>query len=147
MAQVRTYLNFMGNTEEAFNFYKTVFGTEFTSAITYMGDMPADPNQPELSEEDKRKVMNIALPISGGHELMGTDLLESLGQKLELGNNVSIHIQLDTKEEVERLFNALSEGGKIDMPLQEMFWGDYFGAVVDKYGVQWMLGWELPKTN
>lgn len=143
MASVSTYLNFKGDTEKAFNFYKSVFGTEFDGdGISRMKDVPSQPDQPELSEDEKECVMHVSLPIVGGHRLMGTDVLESMGQKVIFGNNVSINLQPDTREETERLFKALAEGGEIEMELQDMFWGDYFGALTDKFGVKWMFNCE-----
>ncbi len=139
MASVSTYLNFPRNTEEAFNFYKTVFQTEFQGEIMRMGDAPPAPGQPPLAEEDKNLVMHIMLPILDGHQLMGTDAPESMGFKLNFGNNVHINLEPDTRAETKRLFEALSDGGKVTMELQDMFWGDYFGSCVDKYGVNWMV--------
>lgn len=139
MAQVCTYLNFMGNTEEAFEFYKAIFGTEYEAPIQYMKDVPTDPSMPPLPEDEKNKVMHVALPITAGHLLMGTDMLKSMGHELKLGNNMSINVMPDTLAETKRLFAALSEGGSEEMPLQEMFWGDMFGALVDKFGVRWMF--------
>jgi len=139
MARTSTYLNFPRSTEEAFNFYKSVFGGEFTGGIHRMGEVPAQEGQPPLAEEDKNLVMHIELPILGGHVLMGTDAPESMGFKVNFGNNIYINLEPDTRKETEKLFKALSEGGKVEMPLQEMFWGDYFGSCTDKYGVQWMF--------
>lgn len=139
MARVSTYLNFSRNTEEAFNFYKSVFGGEFEGGINRMGEAPLQEGQPPLSNEDKNLVMHIALPILGGHMLMGTDAPESMGFKVHFGNNMFINLEPDTRAETERLFNALSQGGKVEMQLQEMFWGDYFGSCTDKFGVQWMF--------
>jgi PhnB protein len=139
LATVSTYLNFDRTTEEAFNFYKSVFGTEFVNGIMHMGDAPPMEGMPQLSEEDKKLVMNVQLPITGGHFIMGTDATESMGQKLTQGNNVYICIDPDSRAEADTLFAALSAGGNPEMPLQEMFWGDYFGSLVDKFGVQWMI--------
>ena len=139
MARVSTYLNFPRNTEEAFSFYKSVFGTEFNSEIQRMGQVPPQPGQPPLSEEDKNLVMHVSLPILNGHLLMGTDAPESMGFKVNFGNNIYINLEPDTRGETDRLFKALSDGGKIEMDLQEMFWGDYFGSCTDKYGVRWMF--------
>ena len=138
MASVSTYLNFNGTTEEAFTFYAGVFGTEI-AGIFRMGDAPPMEGQPELSEADKKLVMNIALPILGGHLLMGTDAVESMGQKLNQGNNIYICLDPDTRADADRLFAALSEGGEVHMPLEDQFWGDYFGDCTDKYGTQWMI--------
>ena len=139
MAKVSTYLNFPRSTEAAFNFYKTVFGTEFSAPIARMRDVPLDPAQPPMNEADKNLVMHVALPILGGHVLMGTDAPDSMGFKLNQGNNVYINLEPDTRTETNRLFKLLSEGGKVEMPLTEMFWGDYFGSLTDKFGTQWMF--------
>lgn len=139
MAKVSTYLNFSNNTEEAFNFYKKVFGTEFVDGIHRMSEVPPQEGQPPLSEEDKNLVMNVQLPIIGGHLLMGTDAPESMGFKLVKGNNVNICLGLDTREEVNKYFHALSEGGNVEMQPQDMFWGDYFGSCTDKFGIRWMF--------
>jgi PhnB protein len=128
----------MGKTEEAFRFYASVFGTEL-SPINRMGEVPPVPGMPALSEADKNAVMHVMLPILGGHVLMGTDMLESMGHKLIVGNNVSINLEPDTRAETERLFQRLAEGGSIEMPLQDMFWGDYFGSLSDKFGIRWMF--------
>lgn len=139
MAQVNTYLNFTRSTEEAFNFYKSVFGGEFSGGISRFSDIPPSENIPPLTEEDKNLVMHITLPILGGHLLMGTDAPESMGFKINFGNNVYISLHPDTREDTRRLFNALSEGGKVEQELQDMFWGDYYGSLKDKFGVQWMF--------
>jgi PhnB protein len=139
VARTSTYLNFTRTTEAAFNFYKTVFGTEFVAPIARMGDVPTQPGQPEMSAEDKNLVLNVQLPITGGHLLMGTDAPESMGFTLNQGNNVYICLDPDTRAEADRLFAALGEGGKVEMGLQEMFWGDYFGSLVDKFGTLWMV--------
>lgn len=140
MASVSTYLNFERDTEAAFNFYKSVFGGEFFGqGIMRMGDVPPQDGMPACAESDKNLVMHVELRILGVHSLMGSDLPESAGFKLNKGNNVSINLQPDTRQETERLFKALSEGGKVTMELQEMFWGDYFGSCIDKFGVQWMF--------
>ncbi|MES2930833.1 MAG: VOC family protein [Patescibacteria group bacterium] len=139
MARTSIYLNFTGTTEEAFHFYKKAFGTEFTGQFQRIGEVPASPDMPVLSDAEKNMIMHIELPILGGLILMGTDAIESMGQKLTFGNNISINLEPDTREETDRLFAALSEGGKIGMPLQEMFWGGYFGSCTDKYGVLWMF--------
>ena len=140
MARVNTYLNFPRNTEEAFHFYKSVFGGDFGGmGIARFGDIPAQEGMPPLAENDKNLVMHIELAITGGHVLMGTDAPESLGFHVNFGNNVHISVEPDTRAETKRLFDALSAGGKITMDLQDMFWGAYYGSVTDKYGVQWMV--------
>lgn len=142
MARVSTYLNFPRETEAAFMFYKSVFGTEFSAPIAHFKDIPPQPDQPPVAEADKNLVMHVALPILGGHVLMGTDAPESIGFAVKTGNNIYINLEPDTRSETRRLFKALSEGGKVETPLQEMFWGGYFGNLVDKFGVHWMFNCE-----
>jgi PhnB protein len=139
MARTSTYLNFLGKTEEAFLFYKAVFQTSFSGPIARMNEVPSRPGDPEMSDAEKNMIMHIELPILGGHVLMGTDALETMGHTLTFGNNVSINLEPDTRQECERLFGALAEGGKVTMPLTDMFWGSYFGTLIDKFGVQWMF--------
>ncbi len=146
MSTVSIYLNFSRNTEEAFAFYKSVFGTEYIGSIARMGEVPPQEGVPPLAEEDKNLVMHVALPLLGNFVLMGTDAPESMGFSLTQGNNAYINLQPDTRVEAERLFAALSEGGTVDMPLQEMFWGDYFGSLTDQFGVQWMVNCEEKKA-
>lgn len=140
MAKVSTYLNFPRNTEEAFNFYKSVFGTEFSDyGIMRFRDVPATEGMPPLPDEDKNLIMHIELPITGGHVLMGSDAPESMGFIVNKGNNVNIMLQPDSRAETEKLFSALSAGGVVTQPLQDMFWGDYYGSCTDKFGVNWMF--------
>jgi PhnB protein len=139
MSTVNTYLNFPRNTEEAFNFYKSVFGGEFVGKISRFSEIPPMDGAPPVAEADKNLVMHIALPLPGGHILMGTDAPESMGFRVNFGNNVYISLQLDTREQTRTLFKSLSAGGKVEMELQDMFWGDYYGACTDKFGVKWMF--------
>ena len=140
MSSVSTYLNFNRNTEEAFNFYKSVFGGEFLGqGIMRMGDIPPQEGMPPMAEEDKNLVMHVELKILNSHTLMGTDAPESMGFKLNKGNNVYINLMPDTRKETKQLFDALSAGGQVTMDLQDMFWGDYYGSCTDKFGVQWMF--------
>jgi|SRR3989344_7304221 len=139
MAKVSTYLNFARETEEAFNFYKQVFGTEFEGEINRMGEVPPQEGQPAIVEGDKNLIMHIALPILGGHMLHGTDAPPSIGFKVNFGNNMYIMLEPDTREEADKLFKDLSEGGEIEMEMAEQFWGDYFGSFKDKYGTGWMI--------
>ncbi|MHB1511565.1 MAG: SRPBCC domain-containing protein [Acidimicrobiales bacterium] len=139
MPRVSTYLNFMGNTEEAFNFYKSVFGTEFLAPISRMSDMPPSPGQPALSEAEKGMVMHVELPILAGHVIMGTDMLESLGHKRRLGNSMTINLELEERAEAERLFKLLSEDGSDQFGLMEVPWGAYWGTCADRYGIRWMF--------
>lgn len=135
MAAINPYLNFPGNTEEVFNFYKSVFGGEF-GMVQRFKDSPETSNVPE---NEKDKIMHISLPIGNGNVLMATDALESQGHKVEQGNNFYICINADSKSETEKLFNGLSSGGKIEMPLENTFWGAYFGMFTDKFGIKWMV--------
>lgn len=139
MSKVSIYLNFQGNTEEAFNFYKSVFQTEFVGPIMYNKDVPKSGDMPALPENELGKVMHVCLPILGGTQIMGTDMLESMGHKLKIGNNVSINLEPDTRKETERLFQALSEGGSDVFPLTDMFWGAYWGCCLDRFGIRWMF--------
>jgi PhnB protein len=139
MAKTSTYLNFPRSTEEAFLFYKSVFGGEFIGGIGRFSDIPPSDGMPPLAEADRNLVMHIALPILGGHVLMATDAPESMGFSVNFGNNIYLNLEPDTREETKRLFNALSAGGIIEMELQDMFWGDYYGSCKDKFGVQWMF--------
>lgn len=140
MASVSIYLNFSGQTEEAFNFYKSVFGTEFLGeGIMRLKDVPAGENMPPLPEDCREMVMHVALPILGGHLLMGSDAPESMGFKVNVGNHAYIMLQPDTRKEARELFAKLSEGGKVEQELTEMFWGDYYGTCKDKFGIQWMF--------
>jgi len=145
MARTSTYLNFVGNTEEAFAFYRSVFGTELIGEIHRMRDAPAAPGMPPLPEAEKDLVMHIELPILGGHVLMGTDAVPSMGHKVIFGRNVSINLEPDDRREAERLFRSLAEGGTVTMPLEDMFWGALFGALTDKFGVQWMVNCRTTK--
>ena len=145
MPKLNIYLNFPGNTEEVFNFYKSVFGGEFNSVIRYR-DMPMP--GVTLSKEDENKLMHISLPIGKNDALMASDNLESMGQpKVTPGNNIYISYHPDTKEEADRVWNALSAGGKIEMEIAEQPWGDYWGSFTDKYGVMWMVDLETEKSR
>lgn len=144
MARTSTYLNFMGKTEEAFRFYAAVFKTALAEPIARMGDVPGCSEQ-GVREDEKHLVMHVALPILGGHVLMGTDALESRGHALTFGTNVSINLEPDTRAEADRLFRELGEGGTVMVPLQEMFWGGYFGTLTDRFGVQWMVNSSGPQ--
>ena len=138
MPTVSTYLNFVNQTESAFLFYKKVFGTEFIGPIMRYGEIPGEGEK--LPAEQKNLVMHIELPILGGHVLMGTDVSDGMGSRpLQSGNQVHINLQPDTKEEADHLFSALSDGGEITMPMEEMFWGGYFGSLMDSFGIYWMI--------
>ncbi len=138
MAKTYIYLNFQGNAEEAFNCYKTVFKTDWAAPIMKMGDMPPQEGMPQLSDAEKNMVMHVSLPILGGTNIMGTDMLESMGHKLIIGNNTTISLELDTKEEADRIYNALSEGGTECVAPHDEFWG-YWGVCLDRFGIRWMF--------
>ncbi len=140
MKKISPYLNFPGNTEEAFNFYRSVFGGEL-AGLTRFKDIPEGS---KLSAEEKEKIMHVSLPVSKENVLMATDALESMGHKVTAGNNFHISISADSKEEAEKLFNGLSNGGKVTMPLADAVWGDYFGMFTDKFGIQWMVNYAYP---
>lgn len=144
MSRVSTYLNFPDYTEEAFNYYKTVFGTEF-NGVNRFGDMPPQEGQPPIGDDLKNLIMHIELPILNGHVLMGTDAPESMGFTVNMGNNMHIMLEPDAREEAKKLYDALSADGKVTMELQDMFWGDYYGSCTDKYGVQWMFNCNAKK--
>ena len=140
MPAVTTYLNFNDNCEEAFNFYKAAFGTEFTTVMRF-GDVTSEyPSAPE----EAKKIMHIALPIGKGTSLMGSDSPSPLGGVV-IGTNISVAISPDTEAEADKLFQQLSDGGKVTMPLDKVFWGAYFGMFTYKYGVNWMVNYEYPQ--
>jgi PhnB protein len=139
---VNPYLNFNGNTEEAFNFYKSVFGGEFINVMRFK-DIPNEtPQDQKSSEKQLNMIMHISLQISPHTILMGSDAPESMGFNLIMGNNLYIYLQTDSKEEADNIFAKLSAGGKIEMPMADQFWGDYFGSFQDKFGVHWMISKE-----
>lgn len=138
MAGVSTYLNFQGNTEEAFNFYAQAFGNEILG-IMRLGDMPMDEGAPQIPDEQKNLVINIMLESIDGHMLMGSDAIEGMGPKYVQGTDVNICLMPDKREDADRLFAALSEGGEVYMPMEEQFWGDYYGTFADKFGKNWMI--------
>ncbi|HLU50940.1 MAG TPA: VOC family protein [Flavobacteriaceae bacterium] len=132
------YLNFDGNAEEAFRFYQSVFGGELF--IQKMRDAPGTENLPE---NEKNCVMHAGIPVGNGQFLMGSDIVPSMGHVLKPGNNNYISITTDSREEADRLFNELSAGGTVGMPMADMFWGDYFGSFVDRFGICWMISFPI----
>ncbi|ACU62013.1 SRPBCC domain-containing protein [Chitinophaga pinensis] len=141
-ARVSFYLNFPGNTEEALFFYKSVFKTDFVNGIQRFGDIPADAGNPPIAEPIKKMVLHAELPLIGGAILMATDAPKEMGFNLTQGNNMHINLEPESREEALRIFEALSEGGEITMPLQDMFWGAYYGSFKDKYGINWMVNYQ-----
>lgn len=138
MATINPYLTFNGNCEEAFNFYKSVFGGDFP----YVGRFKEMPEEFPVPESEKEKIMHMCLPISKETTLMGSDATESFGGLPTFGNNISVSINSETEEEAKRLFNELSVGGTITMPLEKAFWGSLFGMFTDKFGINWMVSYE-----
>lgn len=138
MATLNPYLTFLGNCEEAFNFYKSVFGGEFA----YLGrfsEMPTQEGQPTMPAEDANKIMHVSLPISKECILMGSDTGGEWASKTVVGNNFSLSFNADSKEQAEKVFNSLSAGGNITMPLSKTFWSECFGMCTDKFGINWMV--------
>jgi PhnB protein len=144
MARVSTYLNFMGNTETAFEFYRSVFGTEYLAPIQRMGDVPGMGEQ--LADDEKQLVMHVELPILGGHVIMATDMIPSAGHELRVGNNTTLNLEPDTLEETQRLYDALSDGGADGSGLQLMFWGATWGSCLDRFGIRWMFNYAPAQT-
>jgi PhnB protein len=143
MAALQPYLNFNGNTLEVFNFYKSVFGGEFAVLQRFKDTEHGEKRSPEESE----KIMHVALPIGNNTVLMGSDILESMGLKFVAGNNFWLSINPDTEKDAEKYFEALSAGGNVLMPLEKTFWGALFGMLIDKFGMQWMVNYEYPKSK
>ncbi|MDP4270069.1 MAG: VOC family protein [Bacteroidota bacterium] len=141
MATVNTYLTFNGNCEEAFNFYKSIFGGEFTTLQRFK-DLPSEHNIPE---DEGEKIMHIFYRFSNETCLMGCDSSSMFGEAT-IGDNFSLSVSVDNDEECTRIFNALAQGGEITMPLQKVFWGALFGSLTDKFGINWMISHETPKA-
>jgi PhnB protein len=137
MASINVYLTFNGNCEQAFNFYKSVFGGEFPYIGRYK-DMPADGGKP-IDPKDADRIMHVSLPISQETTLMGSDTGGEWASSFKQGNNFSISILAGSKDEADRLFNGLSDGGQVTMPMNNTFWGDYFGMFTDQFGINWMI--------
>lgn len=139
MPTVNIYLNFPGNCREAFEFYRSVFGGEFPYVGTY-GQMPAQSGMPPLPEEMKNLIMHMSLPISKETVLLGSDTGGEWAPALKVGNNFSIYVGAEGTAEADRIFAALAAGGTVTMPLDKTFWGEYFGMLTDKFGINWMVG-------
>ena len=144
MVKINPYLTFNGNSEEVFNFYKSVFGGEF-AMLQRFKDMPTKEGCAEMSADDKEKIMHVALPISDGHVLMASDVFGEQAEKFESGNNIALSISADSKEEADKIFNGLANGGTVKMPLTDTFWGAYFGMCKDKFDIQWMVNYDYPQ--
>jgi PhnB protein len=135
MIKINPYLTFAGDTEEAFTFYRSVFGGEFSSLSRFKDTPQTD----DLTEREKNQIMHVALPLGNGSVLMANDVLESRGHRLSVGNNVTLSAEAGSKAEADKFFGGLSTGGKVTVPLADMFWGAYFGMVTDKFGIHWMV--------
>lgn len=142
MLTVNPYLTFNGNCEEAFEFYSAALSRPLAS-LSRFGDMPQDSGRP-LSEEDKKKVLHATLPISDEIILMGSDTVGN--DSPQMGTNISLSINVDARPDADRIFKALSEGGTVTMPLQDTFWGAYFGMWTDKFGIHWMINYDDPSS-
>lgn len=138
MKAVNPYVNFKGNTEEAFNFYQSVFGGEFLGVVRFR-DFPD--NSMGVPEADLDKIAHIALPLGPHNILMGTDAVDSMPKDFVPGNNVSMAIETESADEADRLFNGLSSGGEVEMPLTKTDWAEKYGSCTDKFGVQWMVNY------
>lgn len=141
MAKVNVYISYNGNCEEAFNHYKSVFGGEFS----YLGRFRDMPSPEGITEDELDKIMHISLPISNETVLFGSDVPRSYAEKMVFGNNFSVSVSCSSEEEANNLFNNLSEGGFITMPLEKTFWNAYFGMFVDKFGINWMINYDYPQ--
>lgn len=142
MSRVSTYLNFKGDAEEAFNFYREVFAAEFVSPIQRFADVLTTPGMPPLSDEERDKVLHVELMILASHLIMGTDMLASMGHELRIGNNTTINVEPDSREEADRLYGALQEGGSEATGMNDMPWGAYWGCCLDRFGVRWMFNFD-----
>lgn len=140
--KLNPYLNFDGNAEDAFKFYQSVFGGQLS-----LQRMSQAPGTESLPQAEKNRVMHVSLPIGDGQFLMASDILPSAGHKLDVGNNNYISLTPDSRQEADRLFNGLSAGGKVEMPMADMFWGDYFGSFEDKFGIRWMINFSNTGSN
>ncbi len=142
MISINPYLNFLGNTEAAMKFYKKVFGGEFIAFDRFT----EAPGHEKMPEKEQTMIMHASLPMGKNNVLSATDALESMGQRLVVGNNFYLAVNTESEEETTRLFEQLSEGGKIEIPLNKTFWGSYGGMCQDKFGIQWMIDYKLPVT-
>ncbi|QQL49175.1 VOC family protein [Mucilaginibacter ginkgonis] len=138
MKVINPYLNFAGNSKEAFDFYRAVFNGTIVMSLPYKDTPEANRVKPE----DRDKLMHISLDLKNGNILMGTDALENMGHKLNPGNNINLSIGTESKEEADQLFNALSDGANVTVPMSTQFWGSYFGMLTDKFGIQWMVSFD-----
>lgn len=146
MKAVNIYLTYNGNCKEAFDFYKSVLGGEYSHFNTF-GEMPQQEGMPPVKEEDKNKVMHVSLPIGEHTVLMGSDTGGEWAKSFKQGNNFSVSVSTDKKEEADRIFKELSKGGTVMMPMENTFWGSYFGMFTDKFGINWMVSFDEASGN
>lgn len=138
MTRINIYLTFDGNCRTAFDYYRSVFGGDFASAMTF-NEMPPSEEGPSFTEEEGKRIMHISLPISAETVLMGSDTAGPWAAEHKPGNNFSISVNTDAKGKADRFFEQLSQGGQVTMPMEQTFWGDYFGMVIDQFGISWMI--------
>jgi len=143
--RIHAYLNFDGRTEEAFRFYAEVLGGNLTE-IHRFGSIPQDGSF-ELTSEQKNRVMHVALELTDGQMLMASDVLEGMGEPRVEGNNVSLSVHPASRSEADRIFNTLADGGTVTMPMEDQFWGDYYGSLVDRFGINWMVNYSEQATQ
>ena len=143
--KIHPYLNFPGKTEEAFRFYERVLGGKLTEFHRF-GSMPQQDGF-ELTPEQKMLVMHVGLALPDGQMMMASDMIAGMGPQRIEGNNISISLHPDSRAEADRVFNALAEGGTITMPIADQFWGDYFGSLTDRFGVNWMVNYTDPAAR
>ena len=143
MVTINPYLNFAGNTEEAFDFCRSIFGGNYATLQRFKDT----PQAGGIGPHDGEKIMHVSLPVGGKNTLMATDSLESMGQKLTVGNNISLLIEVGNKKAADVIFKGLSAGGKVSTPLADAFWGAYFGMVTDRFGIHWMVNYRYPKQT
>ena len=145
MTTVNVYLTFDGNCREAFEFYQSIFGGAF-SAVNKFSEMPPAEGMPPIPEEMKGRLMHISLPISGETVLMGSDTMPGMSPEIVHGNNFSLSVLPENLDRGKSIFAALSEGGTVTMPFEKAFWGAYYGMLVDKYGIQWMVNYPMEQS-
>lgn len=141
MVTINPYLNFSGDTEKAMIFYKSIFGGEF-NVVQKFKDMPGGS---KITEDDQQKIMHMSLPIGNNNHLLASDIMESMGQTLEIGTNFTLTAVTESEKEADKIFNALAQGGQITMTMNKAFWGAYVGMLRDKFGIQWMISYDPKK--
>lgn len=141
MVTINPYLNFMGDTEKAMIFYKSIFGGTF-NVMQKFKDMPGGD---KIAEDDQQKIMHMELPMGSNNHLQASDVLESMGQTLSVGNNFTLSVLTESEKEADKIFNALSQNGQITMAMNKAFWGAYAGMLTDKFGIQWMISYNPSK--